>query len=145
VIPLSRSFKDTVKARAARDPAFRAALLAEGVEVSAAGEISLASMSEVRLENWRIVDMPRTDFYGAAHQVLVGRVNDHPRVPDGHRSLTTEIVEWAQDRSWARTFNTLYMLGTPMPDDEEFDDRIKAAIENRIREMNLPFTAVNIT
>ncbi|MDQ0996286.1 DNA-binding phage protein [Phyllobacterium ifriqiyense] len=35
---LSRSFKDTVKARAARDPAFRAALLGEAVEAFAAGD-----------------------------------------------------------------------------------------------------------
>lgn len=35
---LSRSFKETVKARAARDPAFRAALLGEAVEAFAAGE-----------------------------------------------------------------------------------------------------------
>jgi DNA-binding phage protein len=37
-MPLSRSFKDTVKARAGRDPAFRAALLGEAVEAFAAGE-----------------------------------------------------------------------------------------------------------
>ncbi len=35
---LSRSFKETVKARAARDPAFRAALLGEAVEAFAAGD-----------------------------------------------------------------------------------------------------------
>ncbi len=35
---LSRSFKETVKARAARDPEFRAALLGEAVEAFAAGE-----------------------------------------------------------------------------------------------------------
>lgn len=35
---LSRSFKETVKARAARDPAFRAALLGQAVEAFAAGE-----------------------------------------------------------------------------------------------------------
>lgn len=35
---LSRSFKETVKARAARDPEFRAALLGEAVEAFAAGD-----------------------------------------------------------------------------------------------------------
>ncbi|PTE09512.1 DNA-binding protein [Mesorhizobium helmanticense] len=35
---LSRSFKETVKARAERDPEFRAALLGEAVEAFAAGE-----------------------------------------------------------------------------------------------------------
>lgn len=35
---LSRNFKDTVKARADRDPEFRAALLSEAVESFAAGE-----------------------------------------------------------------------------------------------------------
>lgn len=36
---LTRSFKDTVKARAARDPAFRDALLTEAVEQFLAGEL----------------------------------------------------------------------------------------------------------
>lgn len=36
---LSRSFKDTVKARAERDGAFRKALLAEGVSALMAGEV----------------------------------------------------------------------------------------------------------
>ena len=35
---LSRSFKDTVKARADRDPEFRAALLGEAIEAFAAGD-----------------------------------------------------------------------------------------------------------
>lgn len=35
---LSRSFRETVKARAARDPEFRVALLGEAVEAFAAGE-----------------------------------------------------------------------------------------------------------
>lgn len=35
---LSRSFKETVKARAERDPEFRAALLGEAVEAFAAGD-----------------------------------------------------------------------------------------------------------
>lgn len=34
---MTRSFKDTVKARADRDPAFRDALLAEGVDALLAG------------------------------------------------------------------------------------------------------------
>jgi DNA-binding phage protein len=38
---LSRSFKDTVKARADRDPEFRAALLGEAVEAFAAGEADI--------------------------------------------------------------------------------------------------------
>ena len=36
---LTRSFKDTVKARADRDPNFRDALLVEGMEVMLAGDI----------------------------------------------------------------------------------------------------------
>ncbi|MCJ2114867.1 transcriptional regulator [Methylobacterium sp. WL30] len=40
-MPLTRSFKDTVKARAARDPAFREALLTEAVESFLAGEIDV--------------------------------------------------------------------------------------------------------
>jgi len=38
-MPLTRDFKETVKARAARDPAFRQALLTEAVELLLAGEI----------------------------------------------------------------------------------------------------------
>ncbi len=36
---LTRSFKDTVKARADRDPAFRDALLAEGMDALLAGDV----------------------------------------------------------------------------------------------------------
>src|SRR5215475_799860 len=38
-MPLTREFKDTVKARAGRDPAFREALLTEAVEQLLAGEL----------------------------------------------------------------------------------------------------------
>lgn len=38
-MPLSRSFKETVKARAERDEAFRHALLTEGVDALLAGDI----------------------------------------------------------------------------------------------------------
>lgn len=36
---LTRSVKDTIKARAERDPAFRGALLTEAVELTLAGEL----------------------------------------------------------------------------------------------------------
>lgn len=38
-MPLTRSFKHTVRARAQRDPAFREALLAEGVEALLGGDL----------------------------------------------------------------------------------------------------------
>ena len=38
-MPLTRRFKDTVKARAERDPKFRAALLKEAVELMLAGDV----------------------------------------------------------------------------------------------------------
>ena len=38
-MPLTRSFKDTVKARAGRDKAFRDALLAEGIDALLAGDM----------------------------------------------------------------------------------------------------------
>jgi DNA-binding phage protein len=38
-MPLTRSFKETVKARVERDPAFREALLTEGVEALLAGDV----------------------------------------------------------------------------------------------------------
>ena len=40
-MPLTRSFKDTVKARADRDPKFREALLTEGVEALLAGDLDV--------------------------------------------------------------------------------------------------------
>lgn len=39
-MPLTRSFKETVQARAQRDPAFRAALLREGVDAMLAGDLA---------------------------------------------------------------------------------------------------------
>lgn len=38
-MPLTKSFKQTVKARALRDPAFREALLTEGVEALLTGDL----------------------------------------------------------------------------------------------------------
>lgn len=38
-MPLTRDFKDSVQARAKRDPAFREALLREGVEALLAGDL----------------------------------------------------------------------------------------------------------
>ncbi len=38
-MPLTRDFKETVQARAKRDPAFREALLKEGVECLLAGDV----------------------------------------------------------------------------------------------------------
>ena len=39
-MPLTRDFKDTVKARASQDPAFRAALLSEAVELLLADDVA---------------------------------------------------------------------------------------------------------
>jgi DNA-binding phage protein len=41
-MPLTRSFKETVRARAARDPAFRAALLSEAIQAFLAGDLETA-------------------------------------------------------------------------------------------------------
>jgi DNA-binding phage protein len=38
-MPLTRDFKDTIKARARRDPAFRRALLREAIETMLAGDL----------------------------------------------------------------------------------------------------------
>jgi DNA-binding phage protein len=40
-MPLTRAFKDTVKARLDRDPAFRAAMLREAVEALIAGDVAI--------------------------------------------------------------------------------------------------------
>jgi DNA-binding phage protein len=39
-MPLTRSFKSTIKARAARDPSFRAALLSEGMQAMLQGDLA---------------------------------------------------------------------------------------------------------
>ena len=39
-MPLTREFKDTLKARAASDPAFRAALLSDAVELLLSGDVA---------------------------------------------------------------------------------------------------------
>lgn len=41
-MPLTRSFKDTIQARAQRDAGFRAALLKQGIESLLAGDIEVA-------------------------------------------------------------------------------------------------------
>jgi len=44
-MPLTRSFNETVKARAGRDPAFRAALFTEAVEALLAGDLDTAKIA----------------------------------------------------------------------------------------------------
>ncbi len=85
-------------------------------------------LPKVKLENWRLVTLPNDP-----NPVLAGTVAGHPRIEDGHRALTTQIVEMEPDKSWARTLNTHYVLGQPMQEDEEFDARIRAGIERRIQ------------
>jgi DNA-binding phage protein len=41
-VPLTRSFKETMRERAARDPAFRAALFAEAIQALLAGDLDTA-------------------------------------------------------------------------------------------------------
>lgn len=41
-MPLTRDFKETIRARAARDPRFRTALLRESIEAMLAGDVSIA-------------------------------------------------------------------------------------------------------
>jgi len=41
-MPLTRDFKDTVRARVERDPKFRRALLREGIEAMLAGDVATA-------------------------------------------------------------------------------------------------------
>lgn len=65
---LTRSFKDTVKSRAARDPAFRDALLTEAVEQFLAGELDTGkavlrdyttSTRQSSLSSWHRIRDPR--------------------------------------------------------------------------------------
>jgi hypothetical protein len=41
---------------------------------------------------------------------LSGSVRNHPDLPDGE-IVTSPLRDIACDRSWCRTFNTLYLLG----------------------------------
>ena len=43
-VPLTRDFKETVHARAQRDPAFRDGLLKEGVQCLLAGEVEVGKI-----------------------------------------------------------------------------------------------------
>jgi hypothetical protein len=51
---LTRDFKETIQARVARDPAFREALLKEGVECLLSGDVETGKTvcSESRLVRW---------------------------------------------------------------------------------------------
>jgi DNA-binding phage protein len=44
-MPLTQSFKETVRARAARDPAFRAALFTEAIQALLAGDLEEAKVA----------------------------------------------------------------------------------------------------
>lgn len=47
--------------------------------------------------------------------VVVGKVYGHPRIEDGHRVITSEIVDITEDMVYITTQNTIYQLGTAKP------------------------------
>lgn len=63
-----------------------------------------------RLDDWCVVLAPD------GQQHLVGQVWGHPRLIDGRTVITSPLVWIAEDRSAARTRNTLYALGRAFGD-----------------------------
>ena len=59
-MPLTRDFKETVKSRSDRDPAFREALLEEGVERLLSGDMDTAR------QFCAITSTPRSDLASSA-------------------------------------------------------------------------------
>src|SRR4051812_28455882 len=58
------------------------------------------------LENWLIKP------WGGGY-VLSGNAQGHPQFSDGRPIITSELQSIGRDRSWARTHNRHYRLGTP--------------------------------
>jgi len=63
-----------------------------------------------RLDDWCVVEA--TD--GARH--LVGQVWGHLRIIDGRTVITSPMIWITEDRTAARTLNTLYVLGRALGD-----------------------------
>lgn len=63
----------------------------------------------VRIEDWDIVHCP----IHPDEAFLVGAVFNHPSIPDGHRVLSSVIIEFSDNRVITR--NNLYILGRHLP------------------------------
>jgi hypothetical protein len=63
-----------------------------------------------------LANAPFLDEYALVRQPalsLTGIVTGHPRIPDGHRCLSTQIFYLDIERGVARTINRWYRLGRP--------------------------------
>lgn len=74
--------------------------------------VSVASVASVAIEDWTVVEV-------GEGRVLMGRVYSHPKIRDGHWTMTSLIVSMAPPD--ARTLNTSYRLGKPMDDDTDME------------------------
>jgi DNA-binding phage protein len=63
-MPLTRDFKETIRARVERDPKFRKELLREGVETMLAGDVATA---KTILRDYINATLGFTDLAGATH------------------------------------------------------------------------------
>jgi hypothetical protein len=71
---------------------------------------SIRQLPEAMLSQWLVA---RVDFDVHSEFVLCGLVYGHRHLEDGQPVVTSAILEFADDGSWARTVNTLYRLHEP--------------------------------
>lgn len=57
--------------------------------------------------------MPRIENYSVWNGMLVGRVYDHPKLPNGEQIITTPLKFIDYDKKEAHTKNNVYTLGVP--------------------------------
>lgn len=71
---------------------------------------SIRQVPEAMLSEWLVV---RVDFNSHSEFVLCGLVYGHRHLENGQPVVTSAILEFSDDDSWARTMNTLYRLHEP--------------------------------
>lgn len=71
---------------------------------------STLQVPEAMLSQWLVA---RVDFNVHSEFVLCGLVYGHRYLEDGQPVVTSAILEFSDDDSWARTVNTLYRLQEP--------------------------------
>jgi hypothetical protein len=77
-------------------------------------------MADPILRKWRIM-----------HEIGIGEVASHPRIPDGWMT-TSRVIEVADDCSWMRTKSRLYRLEDPFPNDAAMPAGARDAVLARI-------------
>lgn len=84
-------------------------------------------LPKARMEHWRIIVIRKSPSRYLC--LLGGTVTGHGKVRNGQRALSSRLIEVADDSTWARTHDTYYELGKPMPAGEELDDDLRFAAE----------------